>query len=136
MAASNLTLNPYQPTGIGDRTLSDDARGSGSQAWVDTNPMASWVVSAVRKRLLYRQITLSGFIDTTITWDARGAYEFIRVGDKKVVEKFCWVNATRFDFEICTAHGTISGKIEVDVIGLLFTRGFRLTLNDQLLYQE
>lgn len=125
MAASNPSLNPYRPSRI------DETRRG-----LDLNPTASWIVSDVRKKLLYREIKLSGFLETTIAWDARGACEFIRVGDRKVVEKFCWVSAEHFEFRIPTKQAYIEGAIDVKIAFLLFTRKFRLMLNGQVIYDD
>ena len=126
MPVSNLTLNPYRPTLVPDSALE----------WVEFNPSAEVMIRQIRKDTLYREITLSGFLDAKIELNARSGNEFVRVAGKKVASKICWWYVPRFDFVISTPEGNLRGAIEVRIAWLLFVRSFRLTLNDQLVYHE
>lgn len=126
MATSNLTLNPYRPTSA----LGDPFE------WIELNPTAEVRAQCVRKDFLFREILLSGYLEARIVWDARGAREFVAVAGKRVVEKFSWLFVPHFDFTISTPQGRVDASIDVRVAWLLVTRGFCLTLNHQVVYQE
>ena len=126
MSSRQRTLNPYQVCCVPAECAE----------WTEVNPTAGCHIVRVRKQLLYREITIRGFLETTICWDGRGTMELIRVAGRKVAEKFSWWYVTRFDFLIPTAEGTVPATIEVSQSWLLFTSRFRLTLGSEVVYEE
>lgn len=125
MAASNLTLNPYRPVILRD-TREDGLR---------VNPHAQLEI-AVTPGLLYRQLHLTGYLETSIVWDARGTREFVSLQGRKVAQKTSLWYVPRFDFEIATLGDPLAATIDVQVAWLVFVSGFRLRIDGQTVYAE
>lgn len=127
MVSSELALNPYQPVRI--------ERSRARSFHLNLN--SPLVVTHVRKLPLYRAISLAGCIETTIVWDARHATESVWVGGRRVVgTSTFWSNVPRFEFSIPVGTHSIFSSIDVEVSWLLFTRGFRLTIGNAVVYRE
>ncbi len=128
MSTDTSTLNPYRPC-----VIPHDAR-----QWIACNPSAPVCVSRVRRAWLYRELTLSGLLETTIVWDARGSYELVRVAGRKVAGRLAWWFVPKFEFCIQAPEleYDLAAAIEVHVSCFLRTQRFCLKLNDQIIYQE
>lgn len=127
MVASTAALNPYHPAIAFD---------SGPVAWVVCHPNAPLEVTQVKRKILYRELSLSGLLETTIRWDARGPIEFVQVGRQRLRNTRGRRALASFEFAIPTHCGPIPGSIDVQVAWLFCTRGFRLTIAHNVIYAE
>lgn len=125
MAASEATLNPYQPVKIPEQMTPT----------IPWRPLAELEVT-VRKSFLFRSVRLAGALETEICWNARNATEFVTVDSHRAASRSSLFYAPRFDFILPTTHGDFAARIDVRVAWLFFVSGFRLSIEDQVVYSE